>query len=128
MLFLLSLPASALFHVNSTRKQNYMMNFSRQHGLRHFYNRRRRSLRRFPWRIQKFLFLPTWDVLHPIHFNLALHLISGNASEGTRLITESPSQDQVYATFPHCERMTSDLLSHKQMSPCWCVCEDCDLL
>ncbi|KAF3819052.1 hypothetical protein GH733_013202 [Mirounga leonina] len=31
-----------------TRKQNYMMNFSRQHGLRHFYNRRRRSLRRYP--------------------------------------------------------------------------------
>nr|XP_028602405.1 reelin isoform X1 [Podarcis muralis] len=42
----------ALDHVEvvqvSTRKQNYMMNFSRQHGLRHFYNRRRRSLRRFP--------------------------------------------------------------------------------
>nr|XP_028602407.1 reelin isoform X2 [Podarcis muralis] len=40
----------ALDHVEvvHTRKQNYMMNFSRQHGLRHFYNRRRRSLRRFP--------------------------------------------------------------------------------
>ncbi|KAE8616335.1 hypothetical protein XENTR_v10008776 [Xenopus tropicalis] len=42
----------ALDHVEvvlvSTRKQNYMMNFSRQHGLRHFYNRRRRSLRRYP--------------------------------------------------------------------------------
>nr|XP_060484465.1 reelin [Panthera onca] len=40
----------ALDHVEVvlTRKQNYMMNFSRQHGLRHFYNRRRRSLRRYP--------------------------------------------------------------------------------
>lgn len=42
----------ALDHVEvvlvSTRKQNYMMNFSRQHGLRHFYNRRRRSLRQYP--------------------------------------------------------------------------------
>uniref|UniRef100_A0A8D2LW77 Reelin n=1 Tax=Varanus komodoensis TaxID=61221 RepID=A0A8D2LW77_VARKO len=40
----------ALDHVEvvHTRKQNYMMNFSRQHGLRHFYNRRRRSLRRYP--------------------------------------------------------------------------------
>uniref|UniRef100_A0A8C3X6X5 Reelin n=1 Tax=Catagonus wagneri TaxID=51154 RepID=A0A8C3X6X5_9CETA len=39
----------ALDHVEVvlTRKQNYMMNFSRQHGLRHFYNRRRRSLRRY---------------------------------------------------------------------------------
>ncbi|XP_026533029.1 reelin [Notechis scutatus] len=38
----------ALDHVEvvHTRKQNYMMNFSRQHGLRHFYNRRRRSLLR----------------------------------------------------------------------------------
>uniref|UniRef100_A0A8C6XT10 Reelin n=1 Tax=Naja naja TaxID=35670 RepID=A0A8C6XT10_NAJNA len=38
----------ALDHVEvvHTRKQNYMMNFSRQHGLRHFYNRRRRSLHR----------------------------------------------------------------------------------
>lgn len=40
----------ALDHVEVvlTRKQNYMMNFSRQHGLRHFYNRRRRSLRGYP--------------------------------------------------------------------------------
>lgn len=52
MLFLLSLSASVLSDFNSTRKQNYMMNFSRQHGLRHFYNRRRRSLRRNPWRIK----------------------------------------------------------------------------
>ncbi|XP_005995356.1 reelin isoform X2 [Latimeria chalumnae] len=37
----------ALDHVEVvlTRKQNYMMNFSRQHGLRHFYSRKRRSLR-----------------------------------------------------------------------------------
>lgn len=56
MLFLFSLPASILSDFNSTRKQNYMMNFSRQHGLRHFYNRRRRSLRRYPWRIKKFIF------------------------------------------------------------------------
>ncbi|XP_043944459.1 reelin isoform X3 [Protopterus annectens] len=42
----------ALDHVEvvllSTRKQNYMMNFSRQHGPRQFYSRRRRSLRRHP--------------------------------------------------------------------------------
>lgn len=40
----------ALDHVEVvlTRKQNYMMNFSRQHGLRHFYSRRRRSLRPHP--------------------------------------------------------------------------------
>ncbi|XP_051890268.1 reelin isoform X1 [Pristis pectinata] len=38
----------ALDHVEVvlTRKQNYMMNFSRQHMLRHYYSRRRRSLRR----------------------------------------------------------------------------------
>lgn len=53
MLSLLSLPACSLPMIfNSTRKQNYMMNFSRQHGLRHFYSRRRRSLRPHPWRIQ----------------------------------------------------------------------------
>lgn len=56
MLFLLSLPASVPLAFNSTRKQNYMMNFSRQHGLRHFYNRRRRSLRGYPWRIKKCIF------------------------------------------------------------------------
>uniref|UniRef100_A0A4W3JKV5 Reelin n=1 Tax=Callorhinchus milii TaxID=7868 RepID=A0A4W3JKV5_CALMI len=40
----------ALDHVEVvlTRKQNYMMNFSRQHMLRHYYNRRRRSLHRSP--------------------------------------------------------------------------------
>ncbi|MGH0176929.1 UNVERIFIED_CONTAM: hypothetical protein FKN15_006968 [Acipenser sinensis] len=38
----------ALDHVEVvlTRKQNYMMNFSRQTGLRHFYSRKRRALRR----------------------------------------------------------------------------------
>ncbi|XP_041109989.1 reelin-like isoform X1 [Polyodon spathula] len=40
----------ALDHVEvvlvSTRKQNYMMNFSRHTGLRHFYSRKRRALRR----------------------------------------------------------------------------------
>lgn len=66
------------FDFNSTRKQNYMMNFSRQHGLRHFYNRRRRSLRRYPWRNEKFIFFPPnmWCVaFHSL--NLALHLVSG---------------------------------------------------
>lgn len=113
MLFLFSLSASILSDSNSTRKQNYMMNFSRQHGLRHFYNRRRRSLRRYPWRIKKFIFTSTmWCV--------AFHSFKSRTASDIRKflwrtwwLTESPSQDRVYTTFPHCELMTSDLFPHK---------------
>lgn len=113
MLFLLSLPASVLSDFNSTRKQNYMMNFSRQHGLRHFYNRRRRSLRRYPWRIKKLVFPSNmWCV--------AFHYFKSHTASGIRKfpwktwwLPEHPSQDQGYITFPHCELMTSDLFSHK---------------
>lgn len=96
VLFLLSLSASILSDSNSTRKQNYMMNFSRQHGLRHFYNRRRRSLRRYPWRIKKFIFPSNmWRV--------AFHSLKSRTPSDirkflwrTQWFTESPSQDRVY--------------------------------
>lgn len=114
MLFLLSLPASVLSDLNSTRKQNYMMNFSRQHGLRHFYNRRRRSLRRYPWRIQNFIFFS------PNLWCVVFHSFKSRPASDIRKflrrtwwLTESPSPDRVSTTFPHCELMTSDLFSHK---------------
>lgn len=112
MLFLLSLSASVLSNFNSTRKQNYMMNFSRQHGLRHFYNRRRRSLRRNPWRVKSFFLSNMWYVaFHSFQFRTASDI--RKFLWRTWWLTESPSQDQVYTTFPHCELMTSDLFSHK---------------
>lgn len=40
-----SLPLSLSLYPCSTRKQNYMMNFARQTGVRHYYSRKRRALR-----------------------------------------------------------------------------------
>lgn len=101
------------FDFNSTRKQNYMMNFSRQHGLRHFYNRRRRSLRRYPWRNETLIFSSQ-------HVMCCFPFFKSSTASGIRTflqlawwITESLSQDRVYATFSHCELMRSDLFSHR---------------
>lgn len=45
MFTLFSLPLSLSLYPCSTRKQNYMMNFARQTGVRHYYSRKRRALR-----------------------------------------------------------------------------------
>lgn len=92
MLFLLSLPTCSLPVIfNSTRKQNYMMNFSRQHGLRHFYSRRRRSLRPHPWRIQVDSPSNMCDVSLPVLFETPL--TASRIGRGLRrtCLTESPS-------------------------------------
>lgn len=44
-----SLPLSLSLYPCSTRKQNYMMNFARQTGVRHYYSRKRRALRQHAW-------------------------------------------------------------------------------
>lgn len=48
-----SFPPSVFFFLSlypcSTRKQNYMMNFARQTGMRHYYSRKRRALQRRAW-------------------------------------------------------------------------------
>lgn len=42
-------PLSLCLYPCSTRKQNYMMNFARQTGARHYYSRKRRALHQRAW-------------------------------------------------------------------------------
>lgn len=74
LMFTSSFPPSLCFYPCSTRKQNYMMNFARQTGVRHYYNRKKRALLQRAWSQQyrdsasAAHVLTLWTTYYPVPF------------------------------------------------------------